>query len=146
MPFGILYTSTTRHYLFSTTDFSTCFRLPDGGDRSPEVAWIRQERWDTLTPEQKQKFPPIAPNFVLELMSPTDNLKVAPDKMKEYMNSQVKLGWLINPKTRHVENYRLGKAIGNARFPCSTFRRGTLTRLRSQSASGLEVIENTQTP
>lgn len=72
-------------------DSSTCFRLPNGGggDRSPEVAWIRQERWDTLTPKQKQKIPPIAPNFVLELMSPTDNLKVAPDKMKEYMNSQV---------------------------------------------------------
>ena len=143
--FGIWNRQTQLGTLF---DSSTCFRLPNGGggDRSPEVAWIRQERWDTLTPEQKQNFPPIAPNFVLELMSPTDNLKVAPDKMKEYMNSQFKLGWLINPKTRHVKNYRLGKAIGNARFPCSTFRRGTLTRLRSQSASGLEVIENTQTP
>jgi Uma2 family endonuclease len=86
--FGIWNRQTQLGTLF---DSSTCFRLPDGGggDRSPEVAWIRQERWDTLTPEQKQKIPPIAPNFVLELMSPTDNLKVAPDKMKEYMNSQV---------------------------------------------------------
>ena len=86
--FGIWNRQTQLGTLF---DSSTCFRLPDGGggDLSPEVAWIRQERWDTLTPKQKQKIPPIAPNFVLELMSPTDNLKVAPDKMKEYMNSQV---------------------------------------------------------
>ena len=86
--FGIWNRQTRLGTLF---DSSTCFRLPDGGggDRSPEVAWIRQERWDTLTPEQKQNFPPIAPNLVLELISPTDNLKVAPDKMKEYMNSRV---------------------------------------------------------
>ena len=66
--FGIWNRQTQLGTLF---DSSTCFRLPDGGggDRSPEVAWIRQERWDTLTPEQKQKIPPIATNFVLEFMS-----------------------------------------------------------------------------
>lgn len=56
-------------------DSSTCFRLPNGANRSPDVSWIKQERWDALTPEQKEKFPPIAPDFVLELMSPTDTLK-----------------------------------------------------------------------
>jgi len=91
-------------------DSSTCFKLPSGANRSPDVSWIEQARWDALTPEQKQKFPPIAPDFVLELMSPTDSLKDTQGKMQEYMNNQVKLGWLINRKTRRVEIYRQGQA------------------------------------
>jgi Uma2 family endonuclease len=87
-------------------DSSTCFKLPNGANRSPDVSWIKQERWDALTPEEKQKFPPIAPDFVLELMSPTDSLKDTQDKMQEYMDNQVKLGWLIDRKTRQVEIYR----------------------------------------
>ena len=90
-------------------DSSTCFKLPLGSNRSPDVAWITLERWEQLTPEQKQTFPPIAPDFVLELMSPTDNLKDVQDKMQEYLDSGVKLGWLINPKTRIVEIYRQGQ-------------------------------------
>ena len=92
-------------------DSSTCFKLPNGANRSPDVAWIRQERWDALTPEQKEKFPPIAPDFVLELMSPSDTLKETQEKMQEYINNGVKLGWLINPKMRQVEIYRLGQPI-----------------------------------
>jgi Uma2 family endonuclease len=92
-------------------DSSTCFKLPNGANRSPDVAWIRQERWDALTPEQKEKFPPIAPDFVLELMSPSDTLRETQEKMQEYIANGVKLGWLINPKMRQVEIYRLGKPI-----------------------------------
>ncbi len=92
-------------------DSSTCFKLPNGADRSPDVSWIKQERWDTLTPKEKEKFPPIAPDFVLELMSPTDSLKVTQDKMKEYMKNNVRLGWLIDPKTRQVEIYRQGQDV-----------------------------------
>ncbi|MEC5029668.1 MAG: Uma2 family endonuclease [Oscillatoria sp. PMC 1051.18] len=92
-------------------DSSTCFKLPNNANRSPDVAWIKQERWDALTDSQKEKFPPIAPDFVLELMSPNDTLKATQDKMKEYLKNQVKLGWLLNPKTRKVEIYRLGKAV-----------------------------------
>lgn len=92
-------------------DSSTCFKLPNGANRSPDVSWIKQARWDALTAEQKQKFPPIAPDFLLELMSPTDSLKDTQDKMQEYMNNQVKLGWLINRKMRRVEIYRQGQEI-----------------------------------
>jgi Uma2 family endonuclease len=92
-------------------DSSTCFSLPNGGDRSPDVSWIKQERWDALTPEEKEKFPPIAPDFVLELMPPTDSLKKTQEKMQEYMDSGVKLGWLINRKTRRVEIYRLRQPV-----------------------------------
>lgn len=92
-------------------DSSTCFKLPNGANRSPDVSWIKQERWDSLTPEQKETFPPISPDFVLELMSPTDTLKETQEKMTEYMENQVKLGWLINRKTRRVEIYRQGEEV-----------------------------------
>ena len=92
-------------------DSSTCFKLPNGADRSPDVSWIKQDRWDTLTSEQKEKFPPIAPDFVLELMSPTDSLKKTQEKMQEYMKNEVRLGWLIDRKTRRVEIYRFGQAV-----------------------------------
>ncbi len=92
-------------------DSSTCFKLPNGADRSPDVAWIQQERWDALTLQQKQKFPPIAPDFVLELMSPSDTLKDTQNKMQEYINNQVKLGWLINRRSRQVEIYRQGQPV-----------------------------------
>jgi Uma2 family endonuclease len=88
-------------------DSSTCFKLPNGANRSPDVAWVKNERWDSLSPEEKAKFPPIAPDFVLELMSPTDSLKDAQDKMQEYRENGVRLGWLINSKTHRVEIYRV---------------------------------------
>ena len=92
-------------------DSSTCFKLPNGANRSPDVSWIKQERWDALTIEEKRKFPPIAPDFVLELMSPTDSLKETQAKMQEYMENGVKLGWLIDPKTHLVEIYRPGQPV-----------------------------------
>ena len=100
-------------------DSSTCFKLPNGADRSPDVAWIKQDRWDALTSKQKQKFPPIAPDFVLELMSPSDTLKDTQDKMQEYMDNQVKLGWLINRKSRQVEIYRQGQPVEVLNLPTS---------------------------
>ena len=92
-------------------DSSTGFKLPNGAERSPDVAWIKQERWDALTPQQKEKFPPITPDFVLELMSPSDTLQETQAKMQEYRDNQVKLGWLIDRKTRRVEIYRLGQEV-----------------------------------
>ncbi|MBU7582851.1 MAG: Uma2 family endonuclease [Nostoc sp. TH1S01] len=92
-------------------DSSTCFKLPNGANRSPDVAWIKQDRWDALTPQEKAKFPPIAPDFVLELMSPSDELAETQAKMQEYMDNQVQLGWLINPPAKQVEIYRKGKPV-----------------------------------
>jgi Uma2 family endonuclease len=90
-------------------DSSTCFKLPNGSDRSPDVSWIKLERWNALKLEQREKFPPIAPDFVLELMSPSDSLRETQAKMQEYINAGVKLGWLIDRKTRRVEIYRQGQ-------------------------------------
>ncbi|ASC70041.1 hypothetical protein XM38_009710 [Halomicronema hongdechloris C2206] len=88
---------------------STLFKLPGGGDRSPDAAWVELSRWQALTPEQRRKFPPIAPDFVIELRSPTDSLSMLQEKMQEYMDSGVRLGWLINPQDQQVEIYRQGQ-------------------------------------
>ncbi len=85
---------------------STMFKLPNGGSRSPDAAWIELSRWQALTPEQRQKFPPIAPDFVIELRSRTDDLVTLQEKMQEYLDSGVQLGWLFNPQDQQVEIYR----------------------------------------
>jgi Uma2 family endonuclease len=92
-------------------DSSTGFHLPNGADRSPDLAWVRRERWDALTPQQREKFPPLAPDFVLELMSPSDSLAEAQAKMREYMDNGVQLGWLLNRSEALVEIYRLNQQI-----------------------------------
>jgi Uma2 family endonuclease len=90
---------------------STVFKLPGGGDRSPDAAWVKLERWNALTPEQQRKFPPICPDFVIELRSESDRIKPLQDKMQEYLASGLRLGWLINPQDRTVEIYRAGQAV-----------------------------------
>lgn len=94
-----------------TFDSSTCFKLPNGADRSPDASWVRLERWEALTLEQRRKFPPLAPDFVVELRSATDDLATLQAKMQEYMENGVRLGWLINPQDRQVEIYRLGQPV-----------------------------------
>jgi Uma2 family endonuclease len=87
------------------------FILQNSAICSPSVAWINLERWNTLTDEEKEKFPPICPDFVIELLSPSDSLKTTQEKMKEYIDNGVRLGILINRKSRQVEIYRQGKDV-----------------------------------
>ena len=90
-------------------DSSTCFKLPSGADRSPDLAWISKEKWEQLNPEEREKFPPLAPDFILELMSPSDSLKETQLKLQEYMENGVRLGWLIDRRHSKVEIYRQNK-------------------------------------
>ena len=99
------------HKLGKVFDSSTGFKLPNGADRSPDTSWVKLERWDALTPEQQKKFPPLCPDFVVELMSPSDSLKDTQDKMKEYRDNGAVLGWLINRKSRQVEIYRPNQEV-----------------------------------
>lgn len=87
---------------------STIFRLPGGGDRSPDAAWVELSRWQALTLEQREKFPPLAPDFVIELRSRSDSLKTLQAKMQEYLICGVQLGWLFNPQAQQVEIYKQG--------------------------------------
>jgi Uma2 family endonuclease len=88
---------------------STSFKLPGGSTRSPDAAWVELSRWQALTPEQRKRFPPIAPDFVIELRSRTDDLTTLQEKMQEYLDSGVQLGWLFNPHDQQVELYRQGQ-------------------------------------
>ena len=89
-------------------DSSTGFKLPNGADRSPDLAWIKLDRWNALTPEQRKRFPPITPDFVVEIRSATDSLKALQEKMQEYIANGARLGLLLNPKGLQVEIYRPG--------------------------------------
>ncbi len=97
--------------LGKTFSSSTIFVLPNGAQRSPDAAWVELSRWEALTPEQRKKFPPLAPDFVIELRSATDRLPPLQAKMEEYRSNGVRLGWLINPQQQQVEIYRLGQDV-----------------------------------
>ena len=90
---------------------STVFKLPNGSQKSPDVAWVRLDRWEFLTQEERDKFPPIVPDFVIELRSRTDSLSNLQAKMLEYQANGVRLGWLINPQDRQVEIYRIDRSV-----------------------------------
>ena len=112
-------------------DSSTVFVLCNGARRSPDVSWIKLERWNQLTDAQQDGFPPLAPDFVIELVSPSDiknqryedlQAKMTSDpapsygareraRMQEYLDNGVKLGWLIEPSAKTVEIYRVGQKV-----------------------------------
>ncbi|MGB7895466.1 MAG: Uma2 family endonuclease [Microcoleus sp.] len=92
-------------------DSSTGFTLPNKADRSPDASWVEKSRWSALTPEQREKFIPLCPDFVIELVSPSDSLKKTQEKMQEYIENGCRLGWLINRKKREVEIYRPGQDV-----------------------------------
>ncbi|MBE9037555.1 Uma2 family endonuclease [aff. Roholtiella sp. LEGE 12411] len=96
---------------------STIFKLPNGANRSPDAAWVKLERWEALTAEERKKFPPLTPDFVIELRSETDRLKPLQDKMQEYLENGLRLGWLINPQDKQVEIYQPGQPVEVVAIP-----------------------------
>lgn len=107
-----------QYKLGKVFDSSAGFKLSNGAVRSPDVSWIANERWNSLTKEQQTKFAPIDPDFVIELASPSDDITTLRQKMAEYMSCGVKLSWLINPDTKEVEIYqqeRDKKVLNNPR-------------------------------
>ena len=106
-------------------DSSTVFVLPSGARRSPDVSWVKRERWNELSQDQQDGFPPIAPDFVIELVSPSDvrnhRYKDLQNKMQEYLDNGVKLGWLIEPSAKTVEIYRIDKQVEILNNPQTLF-------------------------
>ena len=96
---------------------STIFSLPKGGERSPDVAYVSLERWENLTQEERDGFPPMCPDFVIELRSKSDRLKPLQEKMQEYLDSGLRLGWLINPQQKQVEIYRPQTSVEIVNMP-----------------------------
>jgi Uma2 family endonuclease len=91
-------------------DSSTEFILPNRAGRAPDASWVRNERWNALTEKEQEQFPPLCPDFVVELLSKTDRLTTLMAKMEEYIANGAHLGWLIDPLERKVHIYRAGAA------------------------------------
>jgi len=92
-------------------DSSTGFTLPDGSKRSPDASWIRRERWNALSKKEQDGFAPLAPDFVIELWSPSDSWTLLQQKLLDYLNNGVRLAWLIDPEQRCVYIYRPDHSI-----------------------------------
>jgi Uma2 family endonuclease len=99
-------------------DSSTGFKLPNGANRSPDASWVKRERIETLNPNPA-RFMPLAPDFAVELRSASDTLQTLRQKMQEYINCGVRLGWLIDPQNQRVEIYRPGQDVEILRSPTS---------------------------
>ena len=101
-----------RQYQFGETfDSSTGFKLPNGATRSPDACWIAQSRWDSLSAEEQKKFPPLCPDFVVELILESNSLPAVQQKMEEWINNGVRLGWLFQPTTEELFVYRPKQAV-----------------------------------
>ncbi|MEH1764887.1 Uma2 family endonuclease [Nostoc sp.] len=99
-------------------DSSTSFKLPNGANRSPDASWVSQERLEALNPDP-DRFLPIAPDFAVELRSALDRSKTVQQKMQEYIENGVRLGWLIDRQNQKVQIYRPGKNVEVLRSPTS---------------------------
>jgi Uma2 family endonuclease len=86
-------------------DSNTEFRLPNGANRSPDASWVLKSRWEAIPEHEREKFPPICPDFAIELLSPSGNLEETKLKMQEYIANGARLGWLIDPKNKRVWAY-----------------------------------------
>jgi Uma2 family endonuclease len=100
-----------QNKLGKSFDSSTGFKLPNGAERSPDASWVKIERWNALTQEEKQRFAPLCPDFVVELMSPSDSLEKTRAKMREYMDNGARLGWLINRQQQQAEIHRPNQEV-----------------------------------
>lgn len=100
-------------------DSSTGFTLPNGAVRSPDASWLKRNRWNALSQEQKERFAPVCPDFVVELRSSSDCLKRLQNKMREYRDNGTSLGWLLDLETRQVEIYRSGQDVEVLQSPAT---------------------------
>ncbi len=100
--FGLWNRQSKWGYFF---DSSTAFRLSDTSVMSPDVAGISKSRWEALTDKERRRFVPLCPDFVLELLSQSDRLADAQQKMDDWMANGCQLGWLLDPRNKTAYVY-----------------------------------------
>jgi Uma2 family endonuclease len=115
-------------------DSSTGFVLPNGAERSPDAAWLLRTRWEALSDDERERFPPLCPDFVVEVRSRTDRLDPLHDKMREYVANGARLGWLVDPAGRVVWVYRPGGAVDRLDAPASLSGEAVLPGLSLSTA------------
>ncbi|WP_229725335.1 Uma2 family endonuclease [Hymenobacter baengnokdamensis] len=96
-------------------DSSTGFRLPSGAVRSPDAAWVSTAAWQALSESQRSKFPPLCPEFVVELLSASDSVEEMALKMQEYIANGCRLAWLLDPKAETARVYRADSSVSIAK-------------------------------
>jgi Uma2 family endonuclease len=104
---------------------NTMFALPNGAKRAPDAAWVRRERWDALSSEEQERLPILCPDFVVELMSPSDRrpvrFRMLQAKMEEYTANGAQLGWMIDPFKKIVYIYRPGQPVESLENPSTLY-------------------------
>lgn len=104
--FGFVWTWNRQTKKGRVTDSNGGYTLPDTSMRAPDVGWVSNERLATVTPEDREKFAHICPDFVIELRSNSDNLTELKTKMGKWIKNGVRLGWLVDPQTQTTTIYR----------------------------------------
>jgi Uma2 family endonuclease len=97
-------------------DGTAGFRLPNGALRAADVAWLDLDSWQRLTPEQREKFAHVVPDFLVEIRSPSDRLAHVRGKMEEWMENGCRLAWLVDPAEQHIHVYRRGHDVETVDF------------------------------
>ncbi len=100
-----------------SADSSAGYKMPNGATVSPDASWILKERLEKVSPAKRRKFLPLAPDFVIELRSASDSLPKLKEKMREYIENGVSLGWLIDPTERKIYVYRAEKEVETLENP-----------------------------
>jgi Uma2 family endonuclease len=113
---GVLFVWNHQNKLGRTFDSSTGFKLPNGATYGPDAAWIRQDRWNTLSPAEKKQFAPVVPDFIMEMRSPSDRLQPIQEKIAEFMACGCRLAWLIDPEKLQTTVYRAGGSESEVPF------------------------------
>ena len=102
-----------------TFDSSAGFSLQDGSVLNPDASWMERTKWECLPADQRERFAPVCPTFVIELRSPSDSRKELERKMELWIANGAEVAWLIDPKERSVAIYRTGDGV-ETRFDPST--------------------------
>ena len=116
---GLLFIWSRQDGTGITFDANGGFVLTNGATLSADASWLLRARWEALTPEQRKKFPPLCPDFVVEVLSPSDSLSKTQDKMQEWMDNGARLGWLINSRRKQAEIYRPGQQVEVLDYPAT---------------------------
>ncbi|TDN37339.1 Uma2 family endonuclease [Hymenobacter sp. UV11] len=106
---GQLWLWNRRTHLGHVYESSAGFKLPDHSVRSPDVAWLSQGKWAQLTPEQRRRFPPVCPEFMMEIKSPSDDIALLQAKMADYLANGMQLGFLLDVEAETAYVYRAGQ-------------------------------------